>query len=71
NLVERLKLDLATVALEVSGLIDVDSETWKELNKFFVEVQLDELSNLPINGGAENAIPAHYYTPFLISPRCV
>jgi hypothetical protein len=71
NIVERLKLDLASVVLEVSGLIDVDSETWKELNKFFIEVQLDEYANLPIALDSENPMPAHYYTPFLISPRCV
>jgi hypothetical protein len=71
NLVDRLKLDLATVILEVSGLIDVKSETWKELNKFFIEVQLDEFSNLQVDESLEESIPAHYYTPFLISPRCV
>jgi hypothetical protein len=71
NLVDRLKLDLASVILEVSGLIDVHSETWKELNKFFIEVQLDELSSIAVDANAEESIPAHYYTPFLISPRCV
>ena len=71
NLVDRLKLDLATLILEVSGLIDVNSETWKELNKFFIEVQLDELSNVNSDKSTEDSIPAHYYTPFLISPRCV
>jgi hypothetical protein len=71
NLVDRLKLDLATVILEVSGLIDVHSETWKELNKFFIEVQLDELASITVDASTEESIPAHYYTPFLISPRCV
>lgn len=71
NLVERLKLDLATVILEVSGLIDVHSETWSELNKFFVEVQLDEPSNMPTDINPAEVLPAHYYTPFLITPRCV
>jgi len=52
-------------------LIDVHSETWKELNKFFIEVQLDELSSIAVDANAEESIPAHYYTPFLISPRCV
>jgi hypothetical protein len=71
NLVDRLKLDLATVILEVSGLIDVNSETWKELNKFFIEVHLDEFSNLTIDTTTDESMPVHYYTPFLISPRCV
>ncbi len=71
NIVERLKLDLATVILEVSGLIDVHSETWSELNKFFVEVQLEEPSNFPAEINDENQLPSHYYAPFLISPRCV
>lgn len=71
NIVERLKLDLATVIVEVSGLIDVHSETWSELNKFFVEVQLEEPSNFPAEINNEQSLPLHYYTPFLISPRCV
>lgn len=71
NMVERLKLDLATVILEVSGLIDVHSETWSELNKFFVEVQLEEPINFPSAINETNELPLHYYTPFLISPRCV
>lgn len=71
NLVDRLKLDLATVVLEVSGLIDVNSETWKELNKFFLEVQLDEFSSVNADANTEAPLPIHYYTPFLISPRCV
>lgn len=71
NIVERLKLDLATVIVEVSGLIDIHSETWSELNKFFVEVELDEPSNFTPNKNEDDALPAHYYTPFLISPRCV
>lgn len=71
NLVERLKLDLATVVLEVSGLIDMHSETWIELNKFFVDVQFDEPSNFSDSISQEDILPVHYYTPFLISPRCV
>ncbi|MEY3059192.1 MAG: hypothetical protein RL000_544 [Bacteroidota bacterium] len=71
NLVDRLKLDLATVIMEVSGLVDVNSETWKELNKFFIDVQLDEFSTVAVDTSAEESMPAHYYTPFLISPRCV
>ena len=71
NLVDRLNLDLATVVLEVSGLIDEKSETWKELNKFFIDVQFDEFSNIAVDESAEESLPAHYYTPFLISPRCV
>lgn len=71
NLVDRLKLDLASLVLEVSGLIDIHSETWKELNKFFIEVQLDALPNFTSDESNVEAIPVHYYTPFLISPRCV
>jgi hypothetical protein len=57
--------------LEVSGLLDVDSETWKELNKFFIEVDIESFSGMHQDANIENDVPLHFYTPFLISPRCV
>lgn len=71
NLVDRLKLDLATISVEVSGLLDSHSETWKELNKFFIEVDFEEYSGIHQDTSQENEVPSHFYTPFLISPRCV
>lgn len=71
NLVDRLKLDLATIAVEVSGLIDIHSETWKELNKFFIQVDIESFSGIHQDANLLNEVPLHFYTPFLISPRCV
>jgi hypothetical protein len=71
NLVDRLKLDLATVVVEVSGLLDIHSETWKELNKFFIEVDIEAFSGINQDANQTNEVPLHFYTPFLISPRCV
>ena len=71
NLVDRLKLDLATLAVEVSGLLDIHSETWKEMNKFFIEVDFEEFSGIHQDTNLLNEVPSHFYTPFLISPRCV
>jgi hypothetical protein len=71
NLVDRLRFDLATVAVEVSGLLDIHSETWKELNKFFIEVDIEEFTGHHQEANQVNEVPSHFYTPFLISPRCV
>ena len=71
NLVDRLKLDLATLAVEVSGLLDIHSETWKEMNKFFIEVDIEAFSGIHQETNLINEVPTQFYTPFLISPRCV
>jgi hypothetical protein len=71
NVVDRLKLDLASISVEVSGLLDSHSETWSEFNKFFVTVSLEECPSIDNSSKTEDQLPSHYYTPFLITPRCV
>lgn len=71
NVVDRLKLDLASISVEVSGLLDIQSETWSEFNKFFVSVSLEACTSIDHSPNSEGHLPSHYYTPFLITPRCV
>jgi hypothetical protein len=71
NVVDRLKLDLASISVEVSGLLDTQSETWSEFNKFFVTVSLEACPSIDNSSNSEDHLPSHYYTPFLITPRCV
>ena len=71
NVVDRLKLDLASISVDVSGLLDANSETWSEFNKFFVTVSLEECPSIENSSKSEEHLPSHYYTPFLITPRCV
>ena len=71
NVVDRLKLDLASIFVEVSGLLDANSDTWSEFNKFFVNVSLEECPAIDNNGNSSELHPSHYFTPFLITPRCV
>ena len=71
NVVDRLKLDLASIFVEVSGLLDANSDTWNEFNKFFVNVSLEECPAVDNKGNTLETHPSHYFTPFLITPRCV
>lgn len=71
NVVDKNGLDTSEVSIELSGLLDSSSATWKELSKYFLNVSADP----PPNFSAENAkttdLPPHYFTPFLLVPTCV
>lgn len=71
NVVEKYGLNTSEVFVEISGLLDSSSATWKELNKYFLNV----ISELPPSFSGENAkttnLPSHYFTPFLLVPTCV
>ena len=62
---------MASISVDVSGLLDANSETWSEFNKFFVTVSLEECPSIENSSKSEEHLPSHYYTPFLITPRCV
>lgn len=71
NVVDKYSMDLSEALVEVSGLLDLSSATWKELNKYFLNITIENSPSYP----GENAInadsPSHYFTPFLLVPRCV
>jgi len=71
NVVDKYGLDTSEVILEVSGLLDSSSGTWKELSKYFLNLSTEK----PPSFSAENAkttdLPSHYFTPFLLVPTCV
>ena len=71
NVVEKFGLDTSEAVVEVSGLLDSSSATWKELGKYFLNISMEKSTSFP--GGNENNadLPSHYFTPFLLVPRCV
>jgi hypothetical protein len=71
NVVDKYGLDISEALVEVSGLLDSSSTTWKELNKYFLNISMEVNPSLSL-GNANNAdLPSHYFTPFLLVPRCV
>ena len=71
NVVDKFGLDTSEAVVEVSGLLDSSSATWKELGKYFLNISMEKSTSFP--GGNENNadLPSHYFTPFLLVPRCV
>lgn len=69
NITEQLILDVTTLYLQVSGLIDEDSVLYTEMKKNFLEISL-EASPVELKQ-SETATPPHYFTPILLSSLCV
>jgi len=68
NVVDKYGLDVSEVLVEVSGLLDSSSDTWRELNKYFLNISM-EVNPSTLLGNVNH--PSHYFTPFLLVPRCV
>lgn len=71
NVVDKFGIDVTEAIVEVSGLMDSSSVTWKELSKYFLNIKLE---NTPTFSGSDAVfadLPSHYFTPFLLVPRCV
>jgi len=71
NVVDKYELDLPQVLVEVSGLLDLSSATWKELSKFFPNISMENSPVFSAEVAANAEFPSHYFTPFLLVPRCV
>jgi len=70
NVVDKYRLDVAEAIVEVSGLIDSESAIWKELKKYFLNIELEPCSSVSAESQG-SAIPSHYFTPFFLVPKCV
>lgn len=71
NVVDKFGLDLSEAIVEVSGLLDLTSSTWKELNKYFLNISIENSPSYPLESITNADSPSHYFTPFLLVPRCV
>lgn len=70
NVVDKYRLDVAEVLVDVSGLIESESATWKELRKYFLNIELEPCSSVSAESQG-SGIPSHYFTPFFLVPKCV
>lgn len=71
NVVDKYGLDTSEVILEVSGLLDSSSATWKELSKYFLNVGTEKPPSFSSENAKTTNLPSHYFTPFLLVPKCV
>jgi len=71
NVVDKYGLDTSKVILEVSGLLDSSSATWKELGKYFLNISMEKIPSFSERNAHNTELPSHYFTPFLLVPRCV
>jgi hypothetical protein len=63
NICQQLGLHTAQVMLEISGMIDLQSALYNELNKYFANIAMEEVNmkNLPQDF---HHYPPHYLSPF-------
>lgn len=64
NAMENFGLEASTTAVEIMGLIDVESKIYKELHGYFAGIQLIGLTNGLELTEAFAEYPTHYFSPF-------
>ncbi|MFM7838216.1 MAG: DUF3822 family protein, partial [Chitinophagaceae bacterium] len=70
NICSLLNVAPAEVTLMVSGLIDKDSSSYEELEKYFLRVQTDSIDPAGWGNEALQYYPAHYFSPVLKMAVC-
>ena len=68
NVVEKYRLDVTEVMVNVSGYLDVNASIWVELKKHFLEISIEESA---VANEVHSDFPSHYFTPFFMVPTCV
>ena len=71
NLTDQFHLDVTDLNMQVSGLIEEDFMTYKELKKYFLNVELEINSELKFMPDQTPIQPLHYFTPLFLSSQCV
>jgi hypothetical protein len=67
----QLGLSQQTLKLSLSGLIEKDSVIYRELSKYFINVELESLTGDVKLNEALMAHPAHYYSSISKLAACV
>ncbi|TDH29179.1 DUF3822 family protein [Segetibacter sp. 3557_3] len=62
NITELVNADVQTLKLEISGMIDLNSPLYKEVEKYFRNVVVEEADSRLIHLDASE-YPMHYFTP--------
>lgn len=71
NLVEKHDMDLSILKTLVSGHIDADSSTWKELRKYILDIDFEDSVIDQFVTDDSHPIGSHFFTPHLQVLQCV
>ncbi|MEY2586461.1 MAG: hypothetical protein RLY11_310 [Bacteroidota bacterium] len=71
NLFDKHRIDLTDVKTLVSGYIDEDSATWKELRKYILDIDFEQVPIQPSVSDKYNVVSTHFFTPHLHVLQCV
>jgi hypothetical protein len=71
NLSDKYNIDLTEALVEVSGLVDEESGTWKELNRYVLRISMEEPTGHTESAVRIEGIPSHFLTPILLISKCV
>jgi hypothetical protein len=70
NTAEQLRLDPNEVPLFVSGLVDLESPFYLELQKYFRDISMDAVPELVKLTEDFNHFPRHFFTPQIMLAAC-
>ncbi len=71
NVCEQFDIDVNTIQLQLSGLIEEKSNLYQDIYKYFLNITLAKLdSNVSITEEL-NSLPQHYYSPLVELAQCV
>lgn len=71
NLIEKHDMDLSIVKTLVSGHIDADSSTWKELRKYILDIDFEDSVIAQFVTENSLSVSSHFFTPHLQVLQCV
>lgn len=65
NILQEFSLNVESTFVEVSGLIDINSQHFLLLQSLFSKLSLEAVNNQPLFTNSVPVANAHYYTPFI------
>lgn len=71
NIIEKHGMDLSIVKTLVSGHIDIDSSTWKELRKYILDIDFEDSVIAQFVTDESLSVSSHFFTPHLQVLQCV
>lgn len=71
HICNKIHIDPIGVTVRLSGLVDIQSASFEEVQKYFAHVELDTIDTDRWQNEALSGYPPHYFAPFLKPALCV
>lgn len=71
NVCERFAVNPNDVELTVNGMIDANSNLYREIHKFFLQMEIENLPEKVELAAGFNGIASHYFSPLVKLAKCV